>query len=160
LQWRVNLVLQLPAMDTDPGVRNLLAGLDAEQWRLRRLLEGLDAASLAQRPPSGKWSILENVQHLVFAEWAHLGQFTPVPHNWAEYGLVEVLPRNLKQLRLDSTGDGSMDGLVDAWLASHASLVPHLAERDSPEFRRHLSRHITHQRTHIKEVERLLRGKR
>jgi hypothetical protein len=147
-------------MDTEPNLHSLLARLDAERERLRGLLEGNDIAVLARRPPSGKWSILENVQHLLFAEREHLGRRVAREQDWSEFGLVEVLPRKQKRLRLDNADGGFADKLLDAWMVAHAALAPRLAEMDSPEFRHRLARHITHQRTHIKEIERLSRGGR
>jgi hypothetical protein len=45
------------------------------QARLRALLERYEPALLATRPPSGDWSAIENVRHMLYAEQHHLGRF-------------------------------------------------------------------------------------
>ena len=47
------------------------------QGRLRTLLERYEPALLAKRPPSGDWSAIENVRHMLYAEQHHLGRFVP-----------------------------------------------------------------------------------
>jgi hypothetical protein len=100
------------------------------------------------------------VQHLLFAEREHLGRLDPGGRDWTEFGLAEVFPRSLKQVRLGNDDGGPIDALVDAWRAAHFALVPFLAEQDSPDFRHRLGGHTRHLRTHVKEIERLLRGGR
>lgn len=61
--------------------------IEAEQERLRDLLAGKDEALTAARPPDGKWSVLENVRHLIFAEQSHLGRFVQGGREWSSFAL-------------------------------------------------------------------------
>jgi hypothetical protein len=142
----------------EPGIRALLAQLEAEYARLREMLAGKDPALLAQRPPSGKWSVQENLQHLVLTGLAHLAHFVPEQRDWSKFGLVQVEPRSAKQLRL--AGGGSLEDLLAAWRTGHAVLAARLFEQDTPEVRHHVGRHIRHQQQHIQEIARLLKPRR
>ncbi len=139
------------AMTPDRPIAAIVGDLETELWRLRGLLAGRDEASLAGRPPSGKWSVLENVQHLTLTGLAH---FVPDPRVWSVFGLVQVEPRSAKQLRL--AAGGSIDDLLAAWHAGHEVIVARLLEQDTPAVRHHVSRHIRHQVQHIDEIGRLL----
>ena len=45
---------------------------------------------LAERRPSGEWSVVENVRHLLFAERLYLGRFLPDGFTWSG---LPTLPR-------------------------------------------------------------------
>jgi hypothetical protein len=64
-----------------------IALIDAERARLRKLLRAADAATLGERPPNGKWSVVENVRHLLFAEELHLGRRLLADQEWSAMGL-------------------------------------------------------------------------
>jgi len=46
--------------------------MEAEHRRLRALLAGKDAGNFAERP-NGKWSVIENLRHLLFTEFSRGG---------------------------------------------------------------------------------------
>jgi hypothetical protein len=145
-------------MVAERDIGTLLAELESEHERLRVMLAGTDAALLARRPPSGRWSILENVQHLVFTGNGHLGNFVPERRDWSSLGFEQVEPWAEKQLRLRA--GGSMDELLAAWRAGYESYVPALLAQDTPDVRHRVVRHTRHQTQHITEIERLLRRMR
>ncbi len=75
--------------DTEsPDVVTLLDRVDGVRRGLTGLLEAGGHASYATRPPSGEWSVVENVRHLLFAEQLHLGKFLPEDVDWSKLGLV------------------------------------------------------------------------
>jgi DNA-binding GntR family transcriptional regulator len=134
-------------------VTAMLAQLGAEQRRLRDLLAGQDEALLAERPPSGKWSVLENVRHLLFAEQAHLGRFG---QEWSSLGFTPQTMLHAKKLHTDGTAP-TVAAVMAAWEAVHATTRAALAEQDTDEVRHRVVRHLKHQRRHITVIERLLR---
>jgi hypothetical protein len=64
------------------SVAALVAEVDGARRRLYALLRSADARALSKRTASGKWSVVENVRHLVFAEQVHLGKFLPDGLAW------------------------------------------------------------------------------
>ena len=142
-------------MNPEPTIATLLSTLEGELQRLRDMLAGRDPALLAQRPPNGKWSVLENLQHLTLTGLAHFTRFMPDHRDWSAFGLVQVEPRSEKQLRL--AAGGSIGDLLAAWRAGHEVIVARLLRYDTPAVRHHVTRHIRHQVQHITTIERLLK---
>jgi hypothetical protein len=68
-------------------IARFVTEIDRERARLRKMLRSKDAEVLARRRPSGDWSIVENVRHLLFAEQLHLGRFLPDGFEWSRMGL-------------------------------------------------------------------------
>jgi hypothetical protein len=64
---------------TDPHdpreVRAVMERLDQVRRRFREVLQATDVDSLVTRPSAGKWSALEQVRHLVFAEDLYLNRW-------------------------------------------------------------------------------------
>ena len=145
----------MPQEDT---VSALLDQLDAEWARLRELLAGKDEQALAQRPPSGKWSVQENVRHLVFAELAHLIRF--VPGAGQDWSAAPLPPHNLQvhmREKMVGTAATSVREALDVWQPLHATIRAALAQQDTDDARYRLGRHIKHLHQHVDEVARLLR---
>ena len=142
-------------MTPDRPIAAILADLEAELARLREMLAGRDEASFAVRPPNGKWSVLENLQHLTLTGLAHFTHFMPDHRDWSAFGLVKVEPRSEKQLRL--AAGGSIDDLLAAWRKGHEVIVARVLRHDTPEVRHHVTRHTRHQAQHIDEIGKLLR---
>lgn len=142
-------------MTPDRPIAAILAELETELARLREMLAGRDEAALAVRPTSGKWSVLENLQHLTLTGLAHFAHFMPDHRDWSMLGLVQVEPRSEKQLRL--AAGGSIDDLLAAWRAGHEVIVARLLGHDRPAVRHHVTSHIRHQQQHIATIERLLK---
>ena len=135
----------------------LLAQVDAEQRRLRDLLAGVDEATLAQRPANGKWSVLENVRHLLFAEQLHLGRFAPGNEPFSPLGLT---PNNMNGPKFRDVGSAppsSVEEVLNAWEATHA-VTRALPDSDTAEVRKALNRNLRHLRAHTRVIERLLRN--
>jgi hypothetical protein len=144
-------------VEREGGIRAQLADLEAMPGAVKQAVHGKDAALLSRRPPNDHWSVVENVQHLVFTGLGHLGAHVAELQDWGRFGLevVPPPPKFSKQVRLRD--GGSIDALLDAWQAVLEFAAPRLLARDSPELRHHLSRHIRHQRQHIQEIGRLLK---
>lgn len=66
-----------------------LAAITDHQARLRALLERYEPGILATRPPSGDWSAIENVRHLITTAQHHLGPFVPGGLGWSQLGLPQ-----------------------------------------------------------------------
>ncbi|MBI5949698.1 MAG: DinB family protein [Chloroflexi bacterium] len=131
----------------------LLAAIEAEQQRLRDLLSARDPSTLAERPPSGKWSVVENVRHLIFAEQSHLGRLVPGGRTWSPLGLP---PHNMSLPAIDTAASPGITEVLEAWQAVHA------ATRTIPEpglepVRKNLDKNLRHLRAHTRVIERLLR---
>jgi hypothetical protein len=142
------------------SVAALLELMDAEQLRLRELVAGKDPAWLAERPPSGRWSVIENLRHLLFAEQAHLGRFLPGGQQLSAIGLP---PGGMQgNRRVADAGTAVPSGVAEvfeAWQAAHAATRT-LVEHDTPEVRTALQRNLRHLRSHTRVIERLLRANR
>ncbi|MEX0783464.1 MAG: DinB family protein [Dehalococcoidia bacterium] len=141
-------------MTADENVAGLLHELDAVHRHLRVLLSGKDEALLAERPPNGKWSVLENVRHMLFAEQAYLGRFG---QEWSSLGFTPQTMLHAKKLHTDGTAP-TVAAVLTAWETVHAHTRAALAEQDTDEVRHRVVRHLKHQRRHITIIERLLRA--
>lgn len=144
-------------MTNEADALELLAAIGAERERLRSMLAGRDQGLLAERPPSGKWSVLENVRHLLFAEQSHLGRFQPGGRTWSPLGLP---PHNMQgNRRLQGVGEAvpeSVTEVLNAWAEAHAAIRPGI-EQDPASAARAMQGNLRHLRAHIKVIERLLR---
>jgi len=144
-------------MADDEDVATLLARIREEQQRLRALLAGKDEAFLAQRPPTGKWSVLENVRHLLFAEHAHLGRVTS---GRVRFDTPNLPPQDVKEVRrqrMVGTETTRLGELLAAWASLHERTNV-LDGTDTDEARRALFRNLRHLRAHVGVIERLLRA--
>lgn len=139
--------------------RALLTALEAEQARLREMVAGRDAGALANRPRNGKWSVIENVRHLIFAEQSHFFRFTPGGPAWSRFGLPPDGMRGQKRFEeMVATETSDVGGVLAAWHSIHAKLRPHLQGEDE-RLGTALERNLRHLRTHIRVIERLLRDR-
>lgn len=138
------------------SVASLLEQIGAEQRRLRGLLTGRDPSLLAGRTPAGKWSVAENVRHLLFAEQAHLGRLLPGGPQWSTLGLPPTGMQRQERFRAMASAAPSIEDVFDAWSVAHAS-TRELAGRDTEEVRKALTRNLKHLRSHVTLIERLLR---
>lgn len=135
----------------------LLAALEAEQERLRSVLANREHATLAQRPPSGKWSVVENVRHLLFAEQLHFSRFLPGGPTWSPFGLPPDGMRDQKRFQqMGNTDTASVTEVLEAWAGVHAAIRPYLDHEDERTARA-LERNLRHLRAHARVIERLLR---
>ena len=144
-------------MADDEDVATLLARIREEQQRLRALLAGKDEAFLAQRPPTGKWSVRENVRHLLFAEHAHLGRVTS---GRVRFDTPNLPPQDVKEVRrqrMVGTETTSLAELLAAWATLHERASA-LAGDDTAPARRAPFVNLRHLRAHLAVIERLLRA--
>ncbi|MCH7697325.1 MAG: DinB family protein [Chloroflexi bacterium] len=91
----------------------LIGGIDEARAGLIAFLRSKDAQALAERPPSGEWSVIENVRHLLFAEQLHVGKFLPNGFEWNRVGLSGRTGKRYAEAGKDATDDlrGSPPGL-------------------------------------------------
>jgi hypothetical protein len=122
------------------------------------MLSGTDASLLAERPASGKWSVVENLRHLLFAEQLHLGRFAPDGIEFSPLALPPAGMQGSKRLGVaGSAAAATVDQVMEAWRALRVSTL-HLAKQDTPEVRNALARHLPHLRAHVNVIARLLRS--
>jgi hypothetical protein len=146
----------VPAKPVDGTPRELMEQIEAEQERLREILAGRDEALLTARPADGKWSALENVRHLIFAEQAHLGRYVPGGREWSRFALPHRNGQTQRWFR--EFGDLPAPSLVDvleAWAVVHER-IRHVVEQDSEKVRQDLDGNLRHLRAHIKAIQRAL----
>lgn len=145
-------------MTHDATTAALLAQLDEEQSRLGAMLAGTDEAAMATRPPSGKWSVRENVRHLVFAELAHHSHILPCGREWRAMVLPpHDLPIQLRQ-KMVGGGTTTVAEALEVWQPLHAGIRAALTQERTAEAQYRLGRHIKHLQQHVDEVQRLLRA--
>ena len=142
---------------SDDSVPVLLACIDAERLRIRQVLSGSDESTLAERPPNGKWSVVENVRHLLFAEQAHLGRFVPGGRSWSPFGFTPEAMRAARKLPPVVSGPAPSVGEVfEAWETVHASMARELVTMDTERVRTALLKNLPHLRSHVTVIERLV----
>jgi hypothetical protein len=137
--------------------RELLNMMDAEQGRLRALLAGRDPAVLSHSA-SGKWTVIENLRHLLFAEQG-LGGLTPggvcfSPLGYPPPGLWKHT--QFSAFQFDATP--TADAVLAEWDCAHATLRDSLT-RDDAEVRLALGKNVRHLRSHIRQIESALRAR-
>jgi hypothetical protein len=137
-------------------VGEFIEAIAVEQRRLRQILEGRVAGSLTVRP-AGKWSILEHVRHLVFAEQAHLGGFYVGGQEWSPFGHTPATMLQSKQLVDSGNAGPALEEVLLAWEATHANAATELANLGGASVRKALRTNLRHLRSHVAVVERLAR---
>lgn len=134
----------------------LLETIETEHLRLFELLAGAAPARLAERPRTGRWSVVENVRHLIFAEQLHLGRLLEGGPQWCALGLPP--PGLQPRFPMVGTPTGSVDEVIAAWQRAHDPMRQ-LALNDTREVRSALEKNLRHLRSHITVVERMLRAR-
>jgi hypothetical protein len=135
-----------------------LARTEAAQAELRDMLRGVELAALNQRPPSGVWSPMENVRHLLFAQQHHFGPHLPKGFRWTSAGVPP--PNRTGERRLSPVGsaqDASIDEVFDAW-AKINDVVRGLCDDPDDNLVWRLEGNLSHVRLHIRAIENLLRA--
>lgn len=143
-------------MVAEPTAADLLREMESIHRHLRDLVAEGDPR-YAGRPPSGKWSVVENLCHLLFAEQLHLGRHLSSQPPWSTFGLP---PTGMQaQARFSGLGaaPASAADVFDAWAVVHEATKA-LADNDMPKVRVSLARHVRHLRAHTRVIERLLRA--
>jgi hypothetical protein len=139
-------------------VQTTLTRIDQAQEQLRRLFAPIDRARLAERPPSGEWSPLEHVRHLVFAEQHHFGPYLEKGFRWSSIGVLP--PNRTGERRLNSVGSDPSTPVAevfDAWAKIHA-LVRERALEAPEQYARTLEGNLGHVNLHARVIRDLLGG--
>jgi hypothetical protein len=141
------------------------ARIEEAQAALRRKLRKIDLEQLRQRPPSGEWSAMENVRHLVFAEQHHFSVLLPKGFRWGSAG-VPPPSKEKGQRRLTPVGrepDATIDEVFDAWAKVHAVVLEFAREDERNVSAAYWTRvasglagNLNHVNIHIGAIERLL----
>lgn len=142
----------------DGTATELFELMEAEQARLRALLAGGDPAVLSHSP-DGKWSVIENLRHLLFDEQA-LGRFTPSGASFSPLGYPPPglwKHKQFSSFQFDATP--TADAVLAEWDSAHAAFRDSLT-RDDAEVRLALGKNVRHLRNHIRQIESALRARR
>ncbi len=131
----------------------LLGRIDEARSGLIALLRSQDAMALAKRPPSGDWSIIENVRHLLFADQLHLGKFLPDSFEWSRVGLSGRTGRAYAEVGKDATDD--LEEVLQEWNAVHRPLRRAVQGGDE-EVQKKLRLNLRHLERHIDIIKTLL----
>ena len=134
----------------------VLARIDHTRASLLELVRLTDTGALAELPPSGEWSVVENVRHLLFAEQLHLGRFLPDGRKWSAVGLAPHFLANeeaFSEVGREPTED--IEEVLEAWEAVHVP-IRELASEATEETRRALQGNLDHVVFHLRIIESLL----
>ena len=146
-------------MSETSAASELLSLIEDQRRAVRAIVEGHDPSVVARRPVSGKWSALEHIRHLLFAEQAHLGRYVPGGRQWSPLGYTPQTMRVARDLsRSAGAPQPSLTAVMAAWDELHAALAGALVTQDSPAVRAALSRNLKHLRAHVAVVQRLVRA--
>jgi hypothetical protein len=135
-------------------VAGLVAELDRAKRRLRALLRSKDKRALTKRPPSGEWSVLENVRHLLFAEQLHLGKFLPNGFEWSRVAFSGRTGKAYAQVGTEPTDD--LEKIFREWDKIHRPIRKVVTTSRDPDVRRQLAGNLSHLEHHIDTIEKLL----
>ncbi len=140
-------------------IANLIPEIDRAKRRLRALLRskgersrGKDA--LTKRPPSGNWSVLENVRHLLFAEQLHLGKFLPDGFEWSRIAFSGRTGKAYAQVGTESTDD--LEKILKEWDRIHRPIRRLVKASRDPDVQKQLAGNLMHLNHHIATIEKLL----
>ena len=149
-------------MSQDPDSLATLARIEDAQAALHQMLRPVRPSRLYERPPSGAWSPLENVRHLIFAEQHHFAPYLArrrqTRFRWSSVGVPP--PNRTGERRLSPVGSDSattVDDVFDAWAKVHA-VVRALAIEDPSKLAPTLEGNLHHLTIHTQTIERLLRA--
>lgn len=137
----------------DDNATQLVKKIDKVRPGLARLLRSKDPQTLAKRPASGEWSVIENVRHLLFAEQLHLGKFLPDGFEWSRVGLSGRTGRAYAEVGKDATGD--LEVVLRAWNAVHRPIRQAVKGGDA-EIQDKLAGNLRHIKHHIGIIQTLL----
>lgn len=105
-------------------VRAVMARLDQVRECFREILRAADVDSLVTRPSAGKWSALEHVRHLVFAEDLYLNRW--ILRNdrpWVRLGLLPAfLAGDAGYAAVGSQPTGDLEAVLAAWEGINAQV--------------------------------------
>ena len=138
---------------TTRNMAALITDWDAARAELKALVRQHSAAAVAKRPPSGDWSALENVRHLLFAEQLHLGTLVQPEVKWSPLGWND---RTSKFPGLGTQPTKDIELVLREWDRVHRS-IRRAVQGAGGNVAHRLERHVGHLRRHIVVVRRVLR---
>lgn len=140
-------------------VATVIAELDRAKRRLRALLRPQDKrahghGTLTKRPPSGNWSVIENVRHLLFAEQLHLGKFLPDGFEWSRIAFSGRTGKAYAQVGTEPTND--LEKIFKEWDRIHRPIRTLVKASRDADVQKHLAGNLMHLNHHIATIEKLL----
>ncbi len=133
--------LRMPDPHDPQEVRAVMARLDELRGRFCQALRAADIASLVARPSADKWSALEHVRHLVFAEDLYLNRW--ILRNdqpWNRLGLLPAfLADNPSYAEVGSQPTVDLEAVLMAWEEINARVRAFVASVTIGELRRDTS---------------------
>lgn len=133
-----------------------LARIEEAQAELRAMLRGVKPARLHARPPSGEWSPMEQVRHLLFAQQHHFGPHLPKGFRWSGAGVPP--PNRTGERRLSPVGSDRatpIDEVFEVWAEINA-VVRGLCDRADVALVARLDGNLRHVELHVRAIEELL----
>ena len=142
-------------LEVPPGATasELIRDLDAARRRLYKLVRAADPKTLTKRPPSGAWSALENVRHLLFAEQLHYGRLLAGKTSFSPLGMTGM---RAKQFAAVGTATPTLEEVLSAWDAIRAEHRKAFRGRDDDAVRRVVYGNTRHVSIHAAIIARLL----
>lgn len=138
-------------------VSPLLEQIDATRKQLRSALAQMPDSAIAQRPPSGKWSVLEHVRHLLFAEQAHMARVFHEHPAWSPLGFTPETMRAARKLPPVDADGPTLAQVWAEWNRIHRRTVSRLKALPAAHTEAALTRHLRHLRAHLAVIEKLAR---
>lgn len=141
----------------DPAT--LLSEIDRAKRRLRAVLRSSDkrahgTGALTKHPPSGNWSVIENLRHLLFAEQLHLGKFLPDGFEWSRVAFSGRTGKAYAQVGTEPTDD--LEKIFKEWDRIHRPIRKLVKASSDPDIQRQLAGNLMHLNRHIATIEKLL----
>lgn len=131
----------------------LVKKIDSARSRLAKLLRFQDPKALTKRPPSGDWSAIENVRHLLFAEQLHLGRLLPGKVKWHRVGLSGRTGKAYADVGAEPSDD--LEVVLKAWNDVHRP-IRNAVKNGDEEVRQQLIGNRLHLQIHIEFIKALL----
>ncbi len=131
-----------------------LRQLEEDRAALYALVRGA-SRPLAARPPSGEWSVVENLRHLLYAEERHLLRRLTPGFTWTPLGLPTA--GIVKRSGAGSQTSDDLEEVLAAWDATHERVLAALAAAPSgsvPDAA--LDGNLRHLRAHVRTIRKLL----
>ena|ERR1700694_5794613 len=135
-------------------IAKLVSEIDRAKRRLRALLRSQDRRLLTKRPPSGDWSVIENLRHLLFAEQLHLGKFLPEGFEWSRVAFSGRTGKAYAQVGTEPTDD--LEKIFQEWDRIHRPIRKLVKASRDPDVQKQLAGNLMHLNHHIATIEKLL----
>jgi hypothetical protein len=139
------------------SIEERLHEIDSARAELRLQLDRVPEQAISERPAGGEWSILENMRHLLFAEQLHMSRLFGIRPTWSPEGYTPEAMRAARKLPPISSDDPTLNDVWDAWDSVHAETVSRFSDSVPDGAVVALTRHLSHLRRHLSEIEKLLR---